>query len=131
MGEVLKSNYKGIILEGNNEVIKDYLQYEYKKLNLMELEKDLTILYTDTFEGEKNSYLEKGYHEIFWQIKGCDRNRLLIAYNGKCYIFILCGSYNWVKNNFILYINKLVTQINTKKGEFNVNKKVCNYNLWG
>ena len=75
--------------------------------------------------------IDKNFHQVFWKKDLSKTDNIFIAFDSKRYILGLSGCLNSLKKTMDENLESMIKQIKLMKDGKHVDKKDCNYSMWG
>lgn len=90
-----------------------------------------TIIYTSNLDKVRKEAIDKNFHQVFWKKDLSKTDNIFIAFDSKRYILGLSGCLNSLKKTMDENLESMIKQIKLMKDGKHVDKKDCNYSMWG
>lgn len=90
-----------------------------------------TIIYTSNLEKVRKEALNGNFHQVFWKKDLSKTDNIFIAFDSKRYILGFSGCLNTLKKTIDENLESMIKQIKLIKDGKHVDKKDCNYSMWG
>ncbi len=90
-----------------------------------------TIIYASNLDKVRKEAINKNFHQVFWKKDLSKTDNIFIAFDSKRYILGLSGDLNALKRTIDKNLESMINQIKLIKDGKHVDKKDCNYSMWG